>query len=54
MARRECDPQLYDNLRRELRAWIEEADKGEGETRITASYLLVVGHKPVADLRPNV
>ena len=54
VARRECDPQLYDNLRRELRAWIEEADKGEGETRITASYLLVVGHKPVADLRPNV
>ena len=54
VARREVDPQLYDNLRRELRAWIEEADKGEGETRITASYLLVVGHKPVADLRPNV
>lgn len=54
VARREVDPQLYDNLRRELRAWIEEADKGEGETRISASYLLVVGHKPVADLRPNV
>ena len=54
VARREVDPQLYENLRRELRAWIEEADKGEGETRITASYLLVVGHKPVADLRPNV
>ena len=54
VARREVDPQLYDNVRRELRAWIEEADKGEGETRITASYLLVVGHKPVADLRPNV
>ena len=54
VARREVDPQLYDNLRRELRAWIEEADKGEGETRITAQYLLVIGHKPVADLRPNV
>jgi ubiquinone/menaquinone biosynthesis C-methylase UbiE len=54
VARREVDPQLYDNLRRELRAWIEELDTGEGETRISASYLLVVGHKPVADLRPNV
>jgi 2-polyprenyl-6-hydroxyphenyl methylase/3-demethylubiquinone-9 3-methyltransferase len=54
VARREVDPQLYDNLRRELRAWIEEHDTGEGETRVTASYLLVVGHKPVADLRPNV
>jgi len=54
VARREVDPQLYDNLRRELRAWIEEHDTGEGETRVSASYLLVVGHKPVADLRPNV
>jgi ubiquinone/menaquinone biosynthesis C-methylase UbiE len=54
VARREVDPQLYDNLRRELRAWIEEHDTGEGETRVTAPYLLVVGHKPVADLRPNV
>lgn len=54
VARREVDPQLYDNLRRELRAWIEEHDTGDGETRVAASYLLVVGHKPVADLRPNV
>jgi 2-polyprenyl-6-hydroxyphenyl methylase/3-demethylubiquinone-9 3-methyltransferase len=54
VARREVDPQLYDNLRRELRAWIEEHDTGDGETRVAASYLLVVGHKPIADLRPNV
>jgi ubiquinone/menaquinone biosynthesis C-methylase UbiE len=54
VARREVDPQLYENLRRELRAWIEEHDTGDGETRVAASYLLVVGHKPVADLRPNV
>jgi ubiquinone/menaquinone biosynthesis C-methylase UbiE len=54
VARREVDPQLYDNLRRELRAWIEEHDTGEDECRVVASYLLVVGHKPVADLRPNV
>ncbi len=54
VARREVDPQLYDNLRRELLAWIEEHDTGDGETRVAASYLLVVGHKPVADLRPNV
>ena len=30
----ELDPQLYDDLRRELRAWIEELDTGEGETRV--------------------
>ena len=46
-------PQRYDALARELRALIEELDTGDGETRITAPYLLVVGHKPVADLRPN-
>jgi SAM-dependent methyltransferase len=53
LARREIDPQLYQNLRRELLAWIEELDVGEGETRIPAPYLLVIGHKPVPDLRPN-
>jgi SAM-dependent methyltransferase len=52
-ARAEIDPQLYDNLIRELRAWIEELDTGERETRIASPYLLVIGHKPVPDLRPN-
>jgi ubiquinone/menaquinone biosynthesis C-methylase UbiE len=54
VAKAELDPQLYENLRRKLLAWIEELDGGEGETRVPSSYLLVVGHKPVADLRPNV
>jgi len=53
IAKEDLDPQLYANLRRKLRAWIEEHDTGEGEARVPASYLLVVGHKPVADLRPN-
>jgi 2-polyprenyl-6-hydroxyphenyl methylase/3-demethylubiquinone-9 3-methyltransferase len=53
IAKEDLDPQLYANLRTELRAWMEEHDAGEGETRVKASYLLVVGHKPVADLRPN-
>ncbi|MDX6680272.1 MAG: hypothetical protein QOG94_311 [Solirubrobacteraceae bacterium] len=52
-ARAQFDPQVYDNLRKELRAWMEELDCGDGETRVPAPYLLVVGHKPVADLRPN-
>jgi len=54
IAKADIDPQLYDNLRRELRAWIEELDSGDGETRVPAPYLLIIGHKPVADLRPNV
>ena len=54
VAKADIDPQLYDNLRRELRAWMEELDCGDGETRVPASYILIVGHKPVADLRPNV
>jgi SAM-dependent methyltransferase len=53
VAKEDLDPQLYANLRRELRAWMEEHDCGDGETRVPASYLLVIGHKPVADLRPN-
>lgn len=53
VAKAELATQSYENLRRELRAWIEELDAGDGETRIPAPYLLVVGHKPVADLRPN-
>ena len=54
VAREDVDPQLYDNLRRELRAWMEELDEGEDTTRVPAPYVLIVGHKPVADLRPNV
>jgi len=54
VARLEIDPQLYENLRRELLAWIEELDTGERELLIAAPYLLVVGHKPVPDLRPNM
>jgi SAM-dependent methyltransferase len=54
VAREDIDPQLYANLRRELRAWMEELDSGDGETRVSSPYLLIVGHKPVADLRPNV
>ncbi|MEY2517616.1 MAG: hypothetical protein QOJ89_4974 [bacterium] len=53
VAKEDLDPQLYANLRQRLRAWMEEHDSGDGETRVTAAYLLVVGHKPVADLRPN-
>jgi ubiquinone/menaquinone biosynthesis C-methylase UbiE len=53
VAREEIDPQLYENLRRELAAWIEELDTGERELSIPSPYLLVIGHKPVPDLRPN-
>jgi SAM-dependent methyltransferase len=53
IAKEDLEPQLYANLRTKLRAWMEEHDAGDGETRVPAAYLLVVGHKPVADLRPN-
>ena len=52
-AKAQLEPQRYDELRDALRALIEELDAGEGETRVAATYLLVIGHKPVADLRPN-
>jgi SAM-dependent methyltransferase len=45
-AKAELEPQRYEALRDELRALMEELDVGEGETRIVAPYLLVVGHKP--------
>jgi hypothetical protein len=45
-AKAELDPQRYDDLRDELRALVEELDVGEGETRVAAPYLLVIGHKP--------
>ncbi len=53
VAKEDLEPQLYANLRQELRAWMEELDAGDGETRVPSPYLLVIGHKPVADLRPN-
>jgi ubiquinone/menaquinone biosynthesis C-methylase UbiE len=53
VARAELDAAAYDALRADVRALIEELDCGEGETRVAAPYVLVVGHKPVADLRPN-
>lgn len=52
-ARADLGAEAYDALRRELRALVEELDRGDGETRVAAPYALVVGHKPVADLRPN-
>lgn len=52
-AKAALDPQRYDALRADLRALIAELDAGEGETRVPAPYLLVIGHKPVPDLRPN-
>jgi ubiquinone/menaquinone biosynthesis C-methylase UbiE len=53
VARSELDDAGFDALRADVRALIEELDGGEGETRISVPYVLVVGHKPVADLRPN-
>ncbi len=53
VAKSELDGGAYDALRADVRALIEELDAGDGETRITVPYVLVVGHKPVADLRPN-
>jgi SAM-dependent methyltransferase len=52
-AKAELNQQRYGDLHRELLAWIEELDSGEGETVVAAPYVLVVGHKPVPDLRPN-
>jgi hypothetical protein len=53
VAKSELDDAAFDALRADVRALIEELDAGDGETRITVPYVLVVGHKPVADLRPN-
>lgn len=52
-AKAELEPAAFDALRDELRALIVEFDGGDGEARVPATYLLVSGHKPVADLRPN-
>lgn len=52
-AKAALEPQRYGALRDDLRALIAELDAGEGEALVPAPYLLVVGHKPVPDLRPN-
>ncbi|MGH2841748.1 MAG: class I SAM-dependent methyltransferase [Solirubrobacteraceae bacterium] len=36
----------YDGLMRDFRVLLEHVDVGEGEARIAAEYLLIVGHKP--------
>jgi len=48
VAREELEAGSYGALRGELRSLIEELDRGEGETRVAAGYLLITGHKPVA------
>ena len=45
-AKRELEPERYGALVGELRALIETSDTGDGELRIPAEYLLVVGLKP--------
>lgn len=52
-AKAALEPARFDALREQLRALIAELDTGDGETRVSATYVLVTGHKPVADLRPN-
>jgi SAM-dependent methyltransferase len=47
LARQILEPQgRYDELIAEVRALLEQCDVGEGELRIRAEYLLVVGLKP--------
>lgn len=46
LAHRMLDAPAYDALKSDLRALAEEFDSGEGEVRIAAEYLLVVGLKP--------
>ncbi len=36
----------YDALVRDFRVLVEHLDKGDGDVRIAADYLLIVGHKP--------
>jgi len=46
IARKSLGPGKYDALLRDFRAMAEHLDDGEGEARISAAYLLIVGHKP--------
>ena len=45
-AKRELEPERYGALVAELRALVEASDIGDGDLRIPAEYLLVVGLKP--------
>ena len=46
LAQRVLEAGLYDTLKADLAALVESFDTGEGEMRIPAEYLLVVGLKP--------
>lgn len=46
LARRTLGEGQYDALVRDFRVMVEHLDVGDGETRISAEYLLTVGHKP--------
>jgi len=46
MARKTLGEGKYDALVRDFRVLVEHLDVGEGEARIPAEYLLIVGHKP--------
>jgi len=46
MLRQALEPDRYDALIGDVRALAEDRDVGEGEVRIPAEYLLIVGHKP--------
>jgi ubiquinone/menaquinone biosynthesis C-methylase UbiE len=46
LARKTLGEGKYDALVRDFRVLIEHLDVGQGEARIPAEYLLIVGHKP--------
>lgn len=46
LARKTLGSEKYDALLRDFRVLAEHLDIGEGEARIRAEYLLIVGHKP--------
>jgi hypothetical protein len=45
LAQQVLAPAAYDAVRADLRALVESFDAGDGEVRIVAEYLLVVGLK---------
>jgi hypothetical protein len=46
LAQKILDAEAYDALKSDLRTLVEEFDRGEGEVRLAAEYLLVVGLRP--------
>ena len=46
LGRKTLGPEKYAALLRDFRVMVEHLDVGEGEARIAAEYLLIVGHKP--------